>query len=34
MAGSLVYATSRSFGATLVTGDSYFEELPDTVVAR
>jgi predicted nucleic acid-binding protein len=32
MADSLVYATARRFGATLVTGDSSFEGLPDTVV--
>ena len=32
MADSLVYATARRFGATLVTSDSDFEGLPDTVV--
>ena len=32
MADSLVYATARRFGATLVTGDSDFKGLPDTVV--
>ena len=31
-ADSLVYATARRFGATLVTGDSEFEGLPDAVV--
>jgi toxin FitB len=34
MAASLVYATARRFGATLVTGDTDFEGLPDTVVIR
>ena len=34
MADSLVYATARRFGATLVTGDADFEGLPDTVVVR
>ncbi|HEV2054340.1 MAG TPA: type II toxin-antitoxin system VapC family toxin [Methylomirabilota bacterium] len=34
MADSLVYATAQRFGATLVTGDSDFEGLPDTVVVR
>lgn len=34
MAGSLVYATARRFGATLVTGDADFDGLPDTVVVR
>src|SRR5262249_18846700 len=34
MADSLVYATARRFGATLVTGDTDFEGLPDTVVVR
>ena len=34
MADSLVYATARRFGATLVTGDRDFEGLPDTVVVR
>jgi predicted nucleic acid-binding protein len=34
MADSLVYATARRFGATLVTGDPAFEDLPDTVVVR
>jgi hypothetical protein len=32
MADSLVYATARRFGATLVTGD--FEGLPSAVVVR
>ena len=34
MADSLVYATARRHGATLVTGDSDFEGLPGTVVVR
>lgn len=34
MADSLVYATARRFGATLVTGDADFDGLPDTVVVR
>src|SRR5262245_61502702 len=34
MADSLVYATARRFGAKLVTGDTDFEGLPDTVVVR
>ncbi|MBI3634668.1 MAG: type II toxin-antitoxin system VapC family toxin [Candidatus Rokubacteria bacterium] len=34
MADSLVYATARRFGATLVTGDADFEGLPDAVVVR
>lgn len=34
MADSLVYATARRFGATLVTGDADFEGLADTVVVR
>jgi hypothetical protein len=34
MAGSLVYATARRFGATLVTGDTDLRGLPDTVVIR
>ena len=34
MADSLVYATARRYGATLVTGDADFEGLPDTVVVR
>ena len=34
MADSLVYATARRFRATLVTGDTDFEGLPDTVVVR
>jgi predicted nucleic acid-binding protein len=34
MADSLVYATARRFGATLVTGDADFQGLPDTVVVR
>ena len=34
MADSLVYVTARRFGATLVTGDTDFEGLPDAVVVR
>jgi predicted nucleic acid-binding protein len=34
MADSLVYATARRFGATLVTGDADFEGLPDAIVIR
>jgi predicted nucleic acid-binding protein len=34
MAHSLVYATARRFGATLVTGDADFEGLADAVVVR
>lgn len=34
MADSLVYATARRFGATLVTGDADFEGLPETIVVR
>jgi len=34
MADSLVYATARRFGATLVTGDADFEGLPEAVVIR
>ena len=34
MADSLVYATARRFGATLVTGDADFDNLPDAVVIR
>jgi toxin FitB len=34
MADSLVYATARRFGATLVTGDADFEGLPGAVVVR
>jgi len=34
MADSLVYATARRFGATLVTGDADFEGLADVVVVR
>lgn len=32
MADSLVYATAKRFGATLVTGDTDFEDLPNVVV--
>jgi predicted nucleic acid-binding protein len=34
MADSLVYATARRSGATLVSGDPDFEGLPGTVVVR
>ena len=34
MADSLVYATARRHGATLVTGDADFDGLPDTVVVQ
>ena len=34
MADALVYATARRHGATLVSGDSDFEGLPDAVVIR
>ena len=34
MADSLVYATARRFGATLVTGDRDFEGLAGAVVVR
>jgi predicted nucleic acid-binding protein len=34
MADSLVYGTARRFRATLVTGDTDFEGLPETVVIR
>lgn len=34
MADSFVYATARRFGATLVTGDTDFDGLPDAVVIR
>jgi len=34
MADSLVYATARRFGATLVTADADFEGLADAVVVR
>jgi predicted nucleic acid-binding protein len=34
MADSLVYATARRFGAKLVTGDTDFDGLPDTLVVR
>jgi predicted nucleic acid-binding protein len=34
MADSLVYATARRFGATLVTADIDFGGLPDAVVIR
>jgi predicted nucleic acid-binding protein len=34
MADSLVYATARRYGATVVTGDADFEGLADAVVIR
>jgi predicted nucleic acid-binding protein len=34
MADSMVYATARRYGATLVTADEDFDGLPDTVVVR
>jgi predicted nucleic acid-binding protein len=34
MADSLVYATARRFGATLVTGDADFDGLADAIVIR
>ena len=34
MADSLVYATARRHGATLVTGDADFQGLPGAVVVR
>jgi predicted nucleic acid-binding protein len=34
MADALVYATARRFGATLVTGDTDFEGLPEAIVIR
>jgi len=34
MADSLVYATARRFGVTLVTGGTDFEGLPDAIVVR
>ena len=34
MADSIVYATARRHGATLVTGDADFEGLPGAVVIR
>jgi toxin FitB len=34
MADSLVYATARRFGATLVTGDADFDGLPHAIVIR
>lgn len=34
MADSLVYATARRHGATLVTGDEDFEGLPGAIVVR
>jgi toxin FitB len=34
MADSIVYATAQRFEATIVTGDTAFEGLPDTLVIR
>jgi predicted nucleic acid-binding protein len=34
MADAMIYATARRSGATLVTKDPDFEDLPDTVVIR
>ena len=34
MADAIVYATARRFGATLVTADADFEDLPDVVLIR
>lgn len=34
MADSIVYATARRFGATLVTGDDDFDGLPGAIVVR
>lgn len=34
MADAIVYATARRFGARLITGDSDFEGLPQTLVVR
>ena len=34
MAGSIVYATARRYGARLVTADTDFEGLPDAIVLR
>jgi len=34
MADSIVYATARRFGARLITGDSDFDGLPQTVLVR
>jgi predicted nucleic acid-binding protein len=34
MADSLVYATARRHGATLITADVDFDGLPDTIVIR
>jgi toxin FitB len=34
MADSLVYATARRHGATLVTADADFQGLPDAVIVR
>ena len=34
MAGALVYATARRHDATLVTSDTDFEGLPETVIVR
>lgn len=34
MADSIVYATARRHGATLITGDADFADLPDAVLIR
>jgi predicted nucleic acid-binding protein len=34
MADALVYATARRYDATLVTTDTDFEGLPETVIVR
>jgi predicted nucleic acid-binding protein len=34
MADALIYATARRHGATLVTGDADFVDMPNTVVIR
>ena len=34
MTDARVYATAQRHGATLVTGDTDFDGLPDTVVVR
>jgi predicted nucleic acid-binding protein len=34
MADSIIYATARRHGATVVTSDTDFEDLPDAIVIR
>ena len=34
MADAIIYATARRHGATLVSGDADFAELPNTIVIR